>query len=193
MDSLLSAISNLNPLGCLLLLVFPSSLLLLALCGYIYCFCWFILLYTVLLFILNCLYLFISFILLWIQILGLLAFEYVSGWYSCVHLLELTLTPGSVSPLQTEILDDDKRLISAVDYYFIQEDGSRFKVIWFSAAKMQFVLMHYRWLCHTIDYSTVPHVYSCFNLVHTGSPPLQALFLPSHQKGEWKSPDRPLW
>ncbi|KAJ8379395.1 hypothetical protein SKAU_G00001730 [Synaphobranchus kaupii] len=27
-----------------------------------------------------------------------------------------------------EILDDDKRLISAVDYYFIQEDGSRFKV-----------------------------------------------------------------
>ncbi|KAK0148516.1 DNA polymerase epsilon catalytic subunit A [Merluccius polli] len=27
----------------------------------------------------------------------------------------------------TEILDDDKRLISAVDYYFIQEDGSRFK------------------------------------------------------------------
>ncbi|XP_014281923.1 DNA polymerase epsilon catalytic subunit 1 [Halyomorpha halys] len=28
----------------------------------------------------------------------------------------------------TEILDEDKRLISAVDYYFIQEDGSRFKV-----------------------------------------------------------------
>ncbi|TDH12869.1 hypothetical protein EPR50_G00050310 [Perca flavescens] len=28
----------------------------------------------------------------------------------------------------TEILDDDKRMISAVDYYFIQEDGSRFKV-----------------------------------------------------------------
>ncbi|XP_016146771.1 DNA polymerase epsilon catalytic subunit A-like [Sinocyclocheilus grahami] len=27
----------------------------------------------------------------------------------------------------TEILDDDKRMISAVDYYFIQEDGSRFK------------------------------------------------------------------
>ncbi|XP_014243351.1 DNA polymerase epsilon catalytic subunit A [Cimex lectularius] len=27
----------------------------------------------------------------------------------------------------TEILDEDKRLISAVDYYFIQEDGSRFK------------------------------------------------------------------
>ncbi|KAK9501199.1 hypothetical protein O3M35_002270 [Rhynocoris fuscipes] len=26
-----------------------------------------------------------------------------------------------------EILDEDKRLISAVDYYFIQEDGSRFK------------------------------------------------------------------
>lgn len=29
---------------------------------------------------------------------------------------------------QTEILDEDKRMISAVDYYFIQEDGSRFKV-----------------------------------------------------------------
>uniref|UniRef100_A0AAY5EBJ6 DNA polymerase epsilon catalytic subunit n=1 Tax=Electrophorus electricus TaxID=8005 RepID=A0AAY5EBJ6_ELEEL len=28
----------------------------------------------------------------------------------------------------TEILDDDKRMISAVDYYFIQEDGTRFKV-----------------------------------------------------------------
>ncbi|XP_046401826.1 DNA polymerase epsilon catalytic subunit 1 [Ischnura elegans] len=27
----------------------------------------------------------------------------------------------------TEILDEDKRLISAVDYYFIREDGSRFK------------------------------------------------------------------
>ncbi|XP_073973254.1 DNA polymerase epsilon catalytic subunit 1 isoform X2 [Rhodnius prolixus] len=27
-----------------------------------------------------------------------------------------------------EILDEDKRLISAVDYYFIQEDGNRFKV-----------------------------------------------------------------
>ena len=25
----------------------------------------------------------------------------------------------------TEIIDDDKRLIAAVDYYFIQEDGSR--------------------------------------------------------------------
>uniref|UniRef100_A0A8C2PPD4 DNA polymerase epsilon catalytic subunit n=1 Tax=Cyprinus carpio TaxID=7962 RepID=A0A8C2PPD4_CYPCA len=28
----------------------------------------------------------------------------------------------------TEILDDDRRMISAVDYYFIQEDGNRFKV-----------------------------------------------------------------
>lgn len=29
--------------------------------------------------------------------------------------------------LQTEIRDEDKRLISAVDYYFIQDDGTRFK------------------------------------------------------------------
>ncbi|XP_036290221.1 DNA polymerase epsilon catalytic subunit A isoform X1 [Pipistrellus kuhlii] len=28
----------------------------------------------------------------------------------------------------TEVLDEDKRLVSAVDYYFIQDDGSRFKV-----------------------------------------------------------------
>ena len=28
----------------------------------------------------------------------------------------------------TEVLDCDKRLVAAVDYYFIQEDGSRFKV-----------------------------------------------------------------
>ncbi|KAA0716868.1 DNA polymerase epsilon catalytic subunit A [Triplophysa tibetana] len=28
----------------------------------------------------------------------------------------------------TEVLDDDRRMISAVDYYFIQEDGNRFKV-----------------------------------------------------------------
>lgn len=28
----------------------------------------------------------------------------------------------------TEILDEDKRLIAVVDYYFVQEDGKRFKV-----------------------------------------------------------------
>lgn len=33
-----------------------------------------------------------------------------------------------INQFQTEVLDEDKRLISAVDYYFIQEDGSRFKV-----------------------------------------------------------------
>lgn len=32
------------------------------------------------------------------------------------------------SNLQTEVLDEDKRLLSAVDFYFIEEDGSRFKV-----------------------------------------------------------------
>jgi len=35
---------------------------------------------------------------------------------------------NKTSLLQTDILDEDKRLVSAVDYYFIQEDGSRFKV-----------------------------------------------------------------
>ena len=29
---------------------------------------------------------------------------------------------------KADILDEDKRLISAVDYYFIEEDGGRFKV-----------------------------------------------------------------
>ena len=28
----------------------------------------------------------------------------------------------------TEVLDADKRLVAAVDYYFVQEDGARFKV-----------------------------------------------------------------
>lgn len=28
----------------------------------------------------------------------------------------------------TEVVDEDKRLLAAVDYYFIQEDGKRFKV-----------------------------------------------------------------
>nr|XP_040050680.1 LOW QUALITY PROTEIN: DNA polymerase epsilon catalytic subunit A [Gasterosteus aculeatus aculeatus] len=35
---------------------------------------------------------------------------------------------GLINKHPAEILDDDKRMISAVDYYFIQEDGSRFKV-----------------------------------------------------------------
>ena len=38
--------------------------------------------------------------------------------------------------LQADILDENKRLISAVDYYFLQEDGSRFKV------SFQFVFLH---------------------------------------------------
>ena len=28
----------------------------------------------------------------------------------------------------TEVVDQDKRLLAAVDYYFMQEDGKRFKV-----------------------------------------------------------------
>lgn len=30
--------------------------------------------------------------------------------------------------LQSEMLDEDKRLIAVVDYYFMEEDGARFKV-----------------------------------------------------------------
>ena len=30
--------------------------------------------------------------------------------------------------LQGEIPDEDKKLISCVDYYFVQDDGGRFKV-----------------------------------------------------------------
>lgn len=30
--------------------------------------------------------------------------------------------------LQAEILDEDKRLVAAMDYYFIEMDGTRFKV-----------------------------------------------------------------
>ncbi|CAG0912824.1 unnamed protein product [Notodromas monacha] len=40
--------------------------------------------------------------------------EEKTGWLLNVHSIE--------------ILDEDKRLVSAVDYYFIQDDGSRFKV-----------------------------------------------------------------
>ena len=29
---------------------------------------------------------------------------------------------------QADIMDEDKRLVSAVDYYFIEDDGGRFKV-----------------------------------------------------------------
>lgn len=41
-------------------------------------------------------------------------------------LVESLLSPGAHG--QTEVLDEDRRSVSAVDYYFIQEDGSRFKV-----------------------------------------------------------------
>lgn len=30
--------------------------------------------------------------------------------------------------LQAEILDEDKRLVAAMDYYFIEMDGTRFKI-----------------------------------------------------------------
>ena len=35
---------------------------------------------------------------------------------------------NSVTFSQTEIIDDDKKLVSAVDLYFIQDDGGRFRV-----------------------------------------------------------------
>ena len=60
------------------------------------------------------------------------------GWLINLHpvsgLLQVSLTLLHVninqcwSSLQTEIVDDDKKLISAVDLYFLQEDGARFRV-----------------------------------------------------------------
>ena len=43
--------------------------------------------------------------------------------------------------LQTDILDEDKRLVSAVDYYFLEEDGSRFKVTLTSKQKITITLL----------------------------------------------------
>ena len=41
----------------------------------------------------------------------------------------LSLPPSLLSllPSQADILDENKRLVSAVDFYFIEEDGQRFK------------------------------------------------------------------
>lgn len=41
-----------------------------------------------------------------------------------ITLLEINFVTFS----QTEIIDDDKKLVSAVDLYFIQDDGGRFRV-----------------------------------------------------------------
>ena len=38
---------------------------------------------------------------------------------------------------QADIMDEDKRLVSAVDYYFIQDDGGRFKVKYYHSLKSQ--------------------------------------------------------
>ena len=44
----------------------------------------------------------------------------------------MCLSVSSITPLhfslQADVLDEDKRLVSAVDFYFIDEDGSHFKV-----------------------------------------------------------------
>lgn len=42
-------------------------------------------------------------------------------------------------------MDEDKRLVSAVDYYFIQEDGSRFKA--------SFVFLPYFYILPRKDYT----------------------------------------
>ena len=39
----------------------------------------------------------------------------------------LSSLPLSLLPSQADILDENKRLVSAVDFYFIEEDGQRFK------------------------------------------------------------------
>ena len=41
---------------------------------------------------------------------------------ACLH------PPHPFSALQSDVLDEEKRLVSALDLFFVEEDGSRFKV-----------------------------------------------------------------
>ena len=51
------------------------------------------------------------------------------GWLINIHPVWLLLWVYYISlTLQADMLDEDKRLVSAVDFYFIEEDGGRFKV-----------------------------------------------------------------
>lgn len=44
-------------------------------------------------------------------------------WNECPYVID-----KPVFTLQAEILDEDKRLVASMDYYFIEMDGTRFKV-----------------------------------------------------------------
>ena len=74
-----------------------------------------------------------------------------------------------LSTLQAEILDDDKRMVSAVDYYCIQDDGRRFKVRNLNKENHSPLC-----LCQTKTFCV---------LFYSGGPSIQTLLLHSHQKG----------
>lgn len=44
-----------------------------------------------------------------------------------IELMTIIIPFSQCLHFQTEIFDSNQQLISAVDYYFVQEDGSRFK------------------------------------------------------------------
>lgn len=78
------------------------------------------------------------------------------------------MSPGAYG--QTEVLDEDRRSVSAVDYYFIQEDGSRFKVGTGGAPSG-----------YGVPEGNLSPSSVCSFL---GGPTLQALFLHCHPQGE---------
>lgn len=45
-----------------------------------------------------------------------------------LHISWHTVINKNQTHFQAEVLDEDKRLVAAMDYYFIEMDGSRFKV-----------------------------------------------------------------
>ncbi|KAB0803610.1 hypothetical protein PPYR_00580 [Photinus pyralis] len=70
--------------------------------------------------------------------------------YGFVRITEYQERTGFLLNIHTnEILNDDKRLISAVDYYFMEEDGTRFKVSY--PFKPYFYILTQRELLHEVS------------------------------------------